>query len=168
MVHGWYGFAILWHLIAGNTILSCNKATFVSSVVRWHIFVHLNRSGNPLEHLSSDTVYSLGFDFIFFNHMFLLFSFNCSFYSSCFSHCFFLNVFFFLLDLFFFAFSASIFWIILKFASFVIQNDRNTFFSVCNFPLIDWQLYQLFKTHFSSCFKNFLFTIFTIKIKIFS
>ena len=64
----------LMHLIAGNTILSCTKATLVSFMVTQHIVVHLNRSGSMLEKVSSDTAYSLGLDFIFF-YIFLCFSF---------------------------------------------------------------------------------------------
>ena len=62
------------HLNAGNTILSCTQADW--DFFRGYVVyvVHLNRSGSMLEKVSSDTVYSLGFGFYFFNRIFLLFS----------------------------------------------------------------------------------------------
>ena len=110
-----------------------------------------------LAHLSSYTVYSLGLDFIFLQHVFF-FSFNCTLFFSGFHHCFFFNIFLFYLVCFFFlAISVSIFLIILKFSSLVIQK----FFSSLSASLCIVELNQISKGH-QSCL-NIYYTIYLQK-----
>ena len=124
---------ILCQLIAGNTILSCTQATGVSSAVTWHIVVHLNRSGSKLVKVSSNTVYSLGFVFIFLPTFFFAFLLIAAFSFLAFiTASVFIFSFSFLINSFL-AFSVSISFTILKFSSVVIQNDLKTFFLIVIF-----------------------------------
>ena len=123
----------------------------------WCIVVHFNRSGSKVVRVSSDTVYSLGFDFIFYQHFSLLFSLIAAFSFLAFvAGSVFIFSFSFLINSFL-AFSVSISFTILKFSSVVIQNDLKTFFLIVIFLVKVGIVIRSSKEKLLPILKNFIY-----------
>ena len=131
--------------------------TLVSPETPLRKYFHLDRSGSKLVKVSSDTVYSLGFDFIVLPTFFFAFLLIAAFSFLAFvTASVFIFSFSFLINSFL-AFSVSISFTILKFSSVVIQNDLKTFFLIVIFLVKVGIVIRSSKEKLLPILKNFIY-----------